>query len=132
MFICRWIFVILFSWAALPQVASRAEEPKKPDRTNKVTIVIDYGDGVEKHFTAISWKKGMTVLAGMQAAQAHPRGIRFEHRGQGATALLTKIDDLANEGKQRNWLYRVNGKLANQSFGVQEMQAGDTVLWRFE
>ena len=48
-----------------------------------------------------------------------------------ATALLTKIDDLKNEGRGRNWLYRVNDKLADRSFGVFELKKRDTILWKF-
>jgi hypothetical protein len=94
--------------------------------------VIDYNDGVEKHFNAIAWKSGMTVMDAMLAAKKHPRGISFEHKGKGATALLTKIDDTENEGRGRNWLYRVNGEPGDRSIGIFELKAGDTILWKFD
>jgi len=103
------------------------EEAKKT-----VKIAIQYGDGSERHFTAIPWKKEMTVLDAMKHAQAHPRGIKFEFKGKNATAFLTKIDDLKNEGRGRNWLFHINGKQADRSFGVFELKAGDTVLWKFD
>jgi hypothetical protein len=121
-----WLVLLLGSLVA-HLTAQRAGE-----RAENVTVAIDYGDGVQKHFTALAWKKGMTVLAALEAAQSHPRGIRFEYRGSGATAFLTKIDDLANEGQGRNWMYRVNDKLASKSFGVYELSAGDSVLWSFK
>ncbi len=102
------------------------------DAAPRVRVVVDYGDGVEKHFTAISWREGMTVLDAMQAAQEHPRGLKFKFRGSGATAFLTQIDDLENQGRGGNWVYRVNGELAERSFGVYHLEAGDAVLWRFE
>jgi hypothetical protein len=74
----------------------------------------------------------MTVLDAMKAAQEHPRGIKLQFRGSGATAFLTQIDDLKNEGSGRNWIYRVNGELAERSFAVQKLEAGDAVLWKFE
>jgi hypothetical protein len=123
----RFVFA-LFSLAPLCFLA--AQQPA--EQAVKVTVTIDYGDGVQKHFTALPWTKGMTVLAAMESAQAHPRGIRFEFRGSGATAFLTKIDDLANEGKGRNWTYRVNDEQADKSFGVFELSKGDSVLWRFK
>ena len=97
-----------------------------------VSVVIDYGDGVQKHFTALAWKDGITVLDAMQAARQHPRGIAIESRGSGARTMLTRIDDLANEGAGRNWIYRVNGKLADRGIGAYNLKLGDTVLWRFE
>jgi len=102
------------------------------DEAKPVVLIIDYGDGVQKHFTKLVWRNEMTVLDAMLAAQAHPRGVRFEHQGSAATALLTRIDDVKNEGRGRNWLFRVNGKLADRSFGIVPLQPGDTILWRFE
>ena len=102
------------------------------DETEIVRLVIDYNDGVEKHFNAIAWESGMTVMDAMLAAKKHPRGISFEYKGKGATALLTKIDDAENEGRGRNWLYRVNDKPADRSMGIFELKAGDTVLWKFD
>ena len=108
---------------AAPGASASAEKPVK--------LIVDYGDGVQKHFTALAWKKDMTVLDAMQMAAEHPRGITFEYRGRGSTALLVRIDNVKNEGAGRNWIYRVNGKLADRSMGVWRLQPGDTILWSF-
>ena len=125
----RWWFGLVMTALACvsggPSLAAAAE-------TDTVRLVIDYNDGVEKHFNAIAWNSGMTVLEVMLAAKKHPRGISFEHKGKGATVLLTKIDDVENEGRGRNWLYRVNDKPADRSMGIFELKAGDTVLWKFD
>lgn len=110
-------------------VAQQPDNPASPDGT--VQLVIDYGDGVQKHFTALEWRDGMTVLDALEAAQRHPRGIKFAYRGKAATAFLTRLDDLENEGRDRNWVYRVNGELADRSFATFGLKAGDTVLWKF-
>ncbi len=128
-----WFATVL--WLALgishAWAAQATEAPEHDSKSVKVTI--DYGDGVEKRFTAIPWQDPMTVWDAMRLAAKHPRGIKFEHRGKGATALLTQIDDLKNEGGgKRNWVYRVNEKLADRSLGILEIKAGDTILWRFE
>lgn len=96
-----------------------------------MTLTIDYGDGVQKLFNRIPWKAGMTVLDVMNLASKHRRGIRFKYRGSGSTAFLTQLDDLANQGRERNWIYRVNGKLGDRSFAIFKLQAKDSVLWRF-
>lgn len=102
------------------------------DAPPTVKVVIDYGDGVQKHFTALPWREGMTVRDALHAAQKHPRGVKFQERGSGATAFLTQLDDLKNEGGGRNWIYRVNDQLADRSFAVFPLQVGDAVLWKFE
>ena len=119
-FRCLALFLTMLS----AQV-SFAEQPKT------VKVVIDYGDGCEKHFTAIAWKAEMTVLDATRAAQAIRGGIKFKSRGKGATAFLTSIDEVENEGRGRNWLFDVNGKQADRSIGVFKLNAGDAVLWKF-
>lgn len=108
--------------------AGRAADPEAPPT---VRLIIDYGDGMEKHFTALAWKDGMTILTALEAAKEHPRGIRFTCRGKEATTFLTDIDGLENEGSGKNWVFRVNDKLGSKSFAVTPLKAGDTVLWRF-
>lgn len=96
-----------------------------------VELTVDYGDGVEKRFPMLPFKPSLTVLGAMEAAGQHPRGIKFEYRGQGETAFLKSIDGLANEGRGRNWTFRVNDRLGESSFAVHALQAGDKITWRF-
>lgn len=110
-----------------PANVSAAEAVKKT-----VIMTIDYGDGVEKRFTAIPWRDKMTVLDALEYAQKHRRGIKARIRGRGKTAFLTGIDDLQNQGSRGgNWIYRVNDKLATHSFAIHELNPKDEVLWRF-
>lgn len=107
----------------------------KASQVLTVRLIVDYSDGVQKHFTAIPWVKRMTVLDAMNIAKASPHGITFAYTGTGRNAFLTKIDDLQNQGggsEKKNWLYWVNTKLGNKSFGVFELQPSDVVLWKFE
>lgn len=96
-------------------------------------LTIDYGDGVQKRFTKIPWKGGMTILDAMQAAERHKRGIKYVVHGTGPTTLLTRIDDLKNEGGSGlNWIFRVNKKLGDSSFAVVKLKPGDDILWKFD
>src|SRR5262249_5912540 len=97
-----------------------------------VRLVVDYGDGVEVHFTALAWRDRMTVLDALTAAQAHKHGISFTYRGSGDTAMVTKIGDLKNEGNGKNWIYSVNGKTGEISAGIAPLKLGDAVLWKFQ
>jgi len=106
---------------------ARASEPV-------VRLVINYGDGFEKHYTRIEFQDGMTVHDAMNQAAAHPRGVKFEHRGAGTTAYLESIDGLKFQRgiNGRGWIFRINGKVSPRGMGVAELKAGDTVLWRHE
>jgi len=104
-------------------------------KPSTVQLIIDYGDGVEKHYTAVPHKEKMTVLEVMEFAKAHKRGTAFESKGKGETALLTKLDDVSNQGtgkEKLNWIFHVNGKMSDKGFAVYELKAGDVVTWRFQ
>jgi hypothetical protein len=99
-----------------------------------IRLVVDYGDGVIKTITGLPWAKGSTVLDVMNAAKERPHGIAFSYTGSGASALLTRIDDVANEGgggAKKNWQLWVNTNYADRSFGVYEVQPLDVAFWRF-
>src|SRR5712691_13073393 len=103
-------------------------------QTATVRLVVDYGDGVIKTITDLPWSKGATVLDVMTAAKARPHGITFNSSGSGASAFLTQIDDVANQGGgtgKKNWQLWVNTTYADKGFSAYEMQALDVVFWRF-
>jgi len=120
------MLAIVFAVVGLLAAATAAQ-----DAPPSVRLTIDYGDGVQKTFSALETEK-MTVFAALQAAEKHPRGIKVKHTGAGETVFITAIDDVANEGRGgRNWRYTVSDQPARTSAGVAELKAGDTILWRF-
>jgi hypothetical protein len=124
----------LVGFAGSPALAA---DPKPGDSkaANTVRLVVDYGDGVETHYTALPWRKGMTVLDALVAAKAHKRSLSYSQRGSGSGTLIIKIGDVANEGggaDNRNWLFNVNGKAVQVGAGVQQLKPGDAVLWKFK
>jgi hypothetical protein len=103
-------------------------------QTATIRLVVDYGDGVVKTINGLPWSKGATVLDVMNAAKVRPHGVDFKYTGSGATAFLTQIDDVQNEGGgtgKKNWQFWVNTTYGDRSFGVYEVQAHDVVFWRF-
>jgi hypothetical protein len=97
-----------------------------------VQLEIDFGNGASRQFKSLPWQEGLTVAAAMAAASEHRPGIRTTYQGQGAMALLTSIDGVANQGAGgRSWIYQVNGRLGQVSYAVQPLSAGDRVLWLF-
>jgi hypothetical protein len=110
-----------------------AAEPAAADKPVKaVRLVVDYGDGVEVHFKALPWRAGMTVVDALEAAQKHPRGIKYVQRGRDATAMITEIGGKKNEGSGKNWIFSVGGKTADLGAGAYELKPGDTILWEFK
>ena len=101
-----------------------AENDPRP----KVKLTIDYGAGRRMAFAAIALTDGMTV-ADLMAAWTN---VAFKQKGSGESAFITSIDDIENQGADgNNWIYSVNGKVADRSFAVYKLQAGDHVLWTF-
>jgi hypothetical protein len=115
-------------------LAAAAAGERARAQTATVRLVVDYGDGVIKTITGLPWAKGSTVLDVMNAAKDRPHGISFSYSGSVASAFLTRIDDIANEGgaaTKKNWQLWVNTSYADKSFGVYEVQPLDVVFWRF-
>jgi hypothetical protein len=99
-----------------------------------VRLIVDYGDGAAKTIANLPWAKGSTVLDAMKEATSRPHGISFSYTGAGDDAMLTKIDDVQNQGGgagKKNWQYAVNGNSADRSFATFELQAQNIVVWRF-
>ena len=122
-----WAVGLLWSIAS-PAVAA------DQDAAKTVQMVVDFGDGVEIHFTRLPWKEGQTVADAVALTDARPHGAKFTRIGAGETMLVTQIGDVKNEGggaDRRNWLYQLNGKLAENGIGAQTLAPGDIVLWKF-
>ncbi len=127
-----FLFLLALACSICSTGATVAQPPKEPETVREtVKLVVDYGDGVQKQLTALTWTKEMTVFTALEALAKHPRGVKITHQGKGETLLVTAIDELKNEGRGRNWLYEVNGKLGDRSCAVMPLKAGDSVLWRF-
>jgi hypothetical protein len=122
--------LLVFLHLTTPVLAAEPAAAVKPMKA--VRLVVDYGDGVEVHFKALPWREGMTVVDALEAAQKHPRGIKFVQRGRDATAMITEIGGKQNEGSGKNWIFSVGGKTADLGAGAYELKAGDTILWEFK
>lgn len=132
----RTALAVLFAsvLGSMPLGVAAAAEPGPSNAAAAATtvrLVVRYGDGVETHFVALPWKKGMTVLDALAAAQKHRHGITFVQRGKGTSALVTQIGDVKNEGTGKNWIFSVNDKTADVGAGGYELKAGDAILWKF-
>jgi len=121
------VLIAAAAWAPRP-AASQGATPQT------VRLVVDYGDGTTKTISNLVWAKGNTVLDALKAATSRAHSISFGYTGSGDTAVMTKIDDLQNEGAgagKKNWQYWVNETYGDRSFAAFETQAGDVVTWRF-
>lgn len=127
------IVMLLFAYCAALQIAGPLAAAD-PAAEQSVRLVIDYNDGLEKHFTAIPWKPGLTVFGALQQAAKHPRGIKFESTGSGATLFILSLDGIKNQAGDgdRNWIFSVNDKKGNKSSAVTELKPGDTVRWKYD
>lgn len=128
------IAMALTTWIVGFTVAGPAAEPtdSPPDAKASVRMIVDFGDGFQKQYSTVPWREGLTVLDALQWCTRHARGITVKARGSGATAFVSQIDDLANEGTGRNWVFRINGAIGTRSCGIATVKAGDAILWKFE
>src|ERR1700731_963808 len=86
---------------ALTQPILLSQKLPAPTASTSIYLTISYGDDAEKRFT-LPFRKEMSVLDAMKAAQANPHGIRFETKTYPKGELVTQIDDLVNQGPEPN------------------------------
>jgi hypothetical protein len=100
---------------------------------NAISIVVDFGDGAQRRVSGIAFAPGMTVLDAMNAAKERAHSFGFSASGRGETALVSQIDDVANESGQgsRAWQYWINREYGTVSVGAAALKAGDRVSWAF-
>ncbi len=136
--VCRFVFTlaavaVLVGCQPPKSISDGTDRPVGVNPTGEaVSLVIDFDDGQQRHFR-LAWREGMTVLDALESASQRQRGIAYTQRGSGEMAMITAIDALANEGggQGRNWIFRVNGQLADKSCGVYEIRPEDVILWKF-
>ncbi len=130
------VIISLLGVVLICPIALQAGEDKIESDAKAVKLIVDYGDGVEKHFTSLPWKEGLTAYGALEQASHSTHGISFEAKDYGDSIgrLVTRIDDLASEKggtAGRNWIYEVNGQMAKRACDKQTVQAGDVVSWTF-
>ena len=114
------------------QKTEAAAEEEKP-QLQTVTLRIDYGDGFEKVYGSIEWRDGLTISDMMQHASQHAHPTKFQTRGKDATAFLSSIDGIENQGfRKKSWVFYVNGELGSASYAIARLVASDSVLWRYQ
>jgi hypothetical protein len=96
------------------------------------SLTIDYGNGERRQFDALPWSESMTVGTALRAAKEFRPGVDFTQQGQGAMALLTSLDGVANDSTVgRFWIYDVDGHPGEVSFEKQPVAAGQQVRWKY-
>jgi len=101
--------------------------------THAVIRTIEMGfifeDGVAKA-VPVEWARGKSVLDALKNATHKPHGIKFRVSGEYRSSFVTEIDDQPNDAGG-NWMYWVNGELANRGCGEYLLKPGDVVRWEF-
>src|SRR6478609_6291141 len=78
----------------------------------------------------VEWHRGMTVLDALKSASSRWCDIHFRHSDNGPSAFVTEINGQANE-TNGNWMYSVNGELAQEGCGKRLWRARDSVSWEY-
>jgi len=124
-------------WNVQPQPVSSSNLPMRWTPSDLpageiVSLEIDFGNGATKQYAALAWRPEMTAADLLEEASKFRPGVAFEQIGDGASGFLKSLDGLANQGVGgRNWIYQVDGELAEHSFCLEKLQPGEHILWTF-
>lgn len=81
------------------------------------------------HLKSLEVSPGATVFDALETA-ANQCGFKVGSRGSGAMLFVYSINDIENEGALgKNWLFHINGELANRGAGAFEPAPGDRIEW---
>jgi hypothetical protein len=115
-----------------PTQNGHAWTPTPQPEGDAASLTVDFGNGASRRWEALPFVPGMTVGALLEEARKFKPPLAFTQQGEGEQSFLTSLEGVANEGGGgRNWMYSVDGEDGHVSFAVQEIQAGDAVLWEF-
>ncbi|MDX1963367.1 MAG: DUF4430 domain-containing protein [Pirellulales bacterium] len=135
-----WILVVAIYLAlahagcpSAPVGKNNATPAGQPHQAPQLTLTIDYGDSSAPKSLMIDWQAGLTVVDALRQAAA--QDLTSVITGAGESAFVSEIGGIANQGAGeagKNWIYYINDKQATRGAGVQTLQPGDRLEWRFE
>lgn len=122
--------------AILLLVAVGCEQVKEPSVASSrtagtVELTIKLSQPDDDLVVAVPCSDDSTVFSIMERAK-NMGDLDFEARGTGETVFLNSIQGVENGGASGdNWVYCVNGELADKSCGVFEVKPKDKIVWSY-
>ncbi len=95
-------------------------------KTEYVTVEINYGDKKESKKKKVEWKEGMTALEALQYSSVvttHPVEI---------FVFVSSIDGVEGKRGVAAWYYKVNGESAEELAINTKLKAGDVTTWIYK
>ena len=77
---------------------------------------------------------GQTTLLELMSDMQQSNKLHFETSGKGDMTMIQSISEQPNEGAgddKKNWLFSVNGQIAQKGAGQFQLQDGDQIVWCF-
>ena len=95
-----------------------------------VRLEIDFNSDRKPISVAIPCSSDSTVFSILERAR-NLGDLKFRSTGTGDLAFVNSIGGVKNQPASNNWVYRVNGKLADKSSGAYAVKPGDQIQWVF-
>lgn len=126
------IFALVISLVACnPNQENQAQDQAEVSYPGEVSITIQ--DGKSKSRLTVLVAEKSNLLSIMEAQKIEQK-LSFEVKGEGDMTFVESLNGVKNEGPgddKHNWLFAVNGRLANQGIGQLQISANDSVTWCF-
>ena len=107
-------------------------EPEDAKVAGTVDLEIDFQSQEKTTIqVAVPCSADSTVFSILTRAQ-NLGDLKFESRGSGPESrFVTSIGGVENQAAGDNWVFRVNGELADRGCGEFSVRPGDQVQWMF-
>ncbi len=118
--------------SASPTEQDRAQKSSESQPTGTVNLSIELPAPAQTIDMEVKVDKDTTVFDALRQAEQSDKRIQLDVSGSGETAFVRSLGGVTNRGAAgKNWIYYVNGELANRGAGVFQIAPGDRVVWRF-
>jgi hypothetical protein len=86
-----------------------------------VSLSIDYSNGVQKHFSSISWKEDLTIMGAVEASMKIPPGTTVKFGSDRAGRVLgLVIDEMpGTDTPALDWVVSINAKRFEHRLGTE-------------
>lgn len=98
----------------------------------KVSLMLDFGDGVVKTYQDVEWREEMSVFDLLKAV-AEKNNLQFSYKDYGGDMgmFIESVDNRKNSAKGDFWWqYWVNNEYGEIGSGKKILKPGDAVEWK--
>lgn len=125
------LLLVLLSLLATQHCKQEADAPEGTGGAIEVQIPAVQGQAAVQAELAVEPGDAQSLFAFMQSLQDKQK-LQFTSSGSGELVFIDSLQGIKNQGADgKNWMYAVDGRLANRGVATMQLTGGQRVQWCF-